>query len=95
MKDEKLLLFGLFLTSALADTLDDISNQNYFVKDFKKQTNQFREFLKKKTFKLLNDSYEIDPEFFELIDTSVTNAAIESANETFKYLFELDNIKKK
>jgi hypothetical protein len=95
MKDEKLLLFGLFLTSALADTLDDISNQNYFVKDFKKKTNQYREFLKNKTFKLLNDSYEIDSEFFELIDTSVTNAAIESANETFKYLFELDNIKKK
>jgi hypothetical protein len=93
MKDEKLLLLALFLSSALADTLDDITNQNYFVMDFKKNTKRYMNFLKKKTFKLLDNSYELDPEVFELLDNAISNTAKETAEKMFEDLFLIDQKK--
>ena len=36
------VLFALFQTSALVDTLDDVENTSIFVKDLKQKTNNYK-----------------------------------------------------
>jgi hypothetical protein len=89
LKDESKLLYALFQASALHDTLDDISVQNLYVREFKRATNKYIKVLKNKTYDLINEAFETDEETFETMDRVVTYYSKEMASKMFEDLFEV------
>ena len=89
MENEEKLLIALFLASALNDKLDDITQINIYVREFKRETKRYLKVLKNKTHELLNDSYGIDADTFETIDTAISKKANDMAKLTINELFIL------
>ena len=87
MSNEEKLLIALFLASALNDKLDDITQTNAYVREFKRETKRYLKVLEKKTHELLNDSYGIDADTFETLDTAISKKANEMAKLTINELF--------
>jgi hypothetical protein len=84
LKDESKLLYALFQASALHDTLDDISVQNLYVREFKRLTNKYIKVLKNKTYRLINEAFETDEETFETMDRVVTYYSKQMASKMFE-----------
>ena len=89
LKDESKLLYALVQASELHDTLDDISVQNLYVREFKRLTNKYIKVLKNKTYRLINEAFETDEETFETMDRVVTYYSKQMASKMFEDLFEV------
>ena len=81
------LLFALFQTSALVDTLDDVSETSIFVRDLKKRTNNYKNYLQKEVLHFLDKSYNIDSEQFEVMDRCISANAKQFASKGFETFF--------
>ena len=83
------VLFALFQTSALVDTLDDIENTSIFVKELKQKTNNYKNFLHKKVLGYLDKSYGIDSKQFEVMDRCISQNAKQFASKGFDTFFTI------
>lgn len=81
------LLFALFQTSALVDTLDDMTNTSLFVRDLKQKTNNYKNFLHKEVLTILDKAYGIDSKEFEVMDRCITENAKQFASKGFETFF--------
>lgn len=86
MKNPELMLYALFQASALNDTLDDITVNNSFKNEFKRETNRYLGYLQKQVHKQLNETFKVDAEAFETIDRVISLRSREFAIKTFEDL---------
>jgi len=75
MKEETKMLSALFLASSLNDVLDELEVSNAFVREFKRETKRYQKFLTKKIHNEIDNTYETDPETFEIVQDVIDQRA--------------------
>lgn len=90
-KDEELIFFASFQTSALLDTLDDMEETTEYIKTFKSKTLEYKTYLENKVMQLCDKIYENDPNGFEIIDRMITANSKEFSRKGLEEFFIIED----